>query len=229
MARRLREERVLLLLDGVEPLQDASGALRDAALRALLQELATGHRGLVVCTTRVRMDFPEAVSLDLDNLTAEQGATYLGSLKVEGTDRELRQASQEYWNHALALTLLGTYLVDFCGADIRRRVEIPKLMTDDTRHGAHAGRVIDAYDRRFTGRPESDILRALGYFDRPAEPAALKLVLPAMEDRKYRAAKTTARRPPHPDNRSRTASRLPSTDPRALRAGYNTRGPLAAV
>jgi tetratricopeptide (TPR) repeat protein len=40
----------------------------------------------------------------------------------------------------------------------------------------------------FSGKPEAAILRALGYFDRPAEPAALKLVLPAMEDRKYQAA-----------------------------------------
>src|ERR1017187_6116770 len=38
VARRLREERVLLLLDGVEPLQDAAGSLRDAALKGLLQE-----------------------------------------------------------------------------------------------------------------------------------------------------------------------------------------------
>ncbi len=35
VAGRLREQRVLLLLDGVEPLQDAAGALRDAALKAL--------------------------------------------------------------------------------------------------------------------------------------------------------------------------------------------------
>jgi len=41
---------------------------------------------------------------------------------------------------------------------------------------------------RFAGKPELDILRALGYFDRPAEPAALQLVLPEMEDRTYRAA-----------------------------------------
>ena len=175
---------MLLILDGVEPLQDPAGPMRDAALKALLQELATGHRGLVVCTTRVQMDIPEAVPLNLDNLTSEQGAEYLRNLKVEGTDEELQEASREYWNHALALTLLGTYLVDFCEADIRRRVEIPKLMDED----AHAHRVIAAYGRMFAGKPEVDILRALGYFDRPAEPAALKLVLPTMVDRKYRSA-----------------------------------------
>ncbi|SPF36258.1 hypothetical protein SBA4_1840036 [Candidatus Sulfopaludibacter sp. SbA4] len=182
IARRLREERVLLLLDGVEPLQDATGAMRDAALKALLQELATGHRGLVVCTTRVQMDIPEVIPLDLDNLTPEQGAEYLRSLKIEGTDDELQQASREYWNHALALTLLGTYLVDFCESDVRRRVEIPELMDE------HARRVIAAYARMFAGKPELGILRGLGYFNRPAEPAALKLVLPTMDDHKYRVA-----------------------------------------
>jgi tetratricopeptide (TPR) repeat protein len=188
VARRLREERVLLLLDGVEPLQDASGALRDAGLKALLQELATGHRGLVVCTTRVRMDIPEPIPLDLDNLTPEQGAEYLRSLKVDGTDEELRQASREYWNHALALTLLGTYLVDFCGADVRQRVEIDGLMVEDVQHGAHARRVIAAYERVFAGMPELDILRALGYFNRPAESAALRLVRAKVDYRRYQAA-----------------------------------------
>jgi tetratricopeptide (TPR) repeat protein len=195
LADRLRQERLLLILDGVEPLQDPSGAVRDSALKALLQELDTANRGLVVSTTRLRMDIPDdpprVLSLDLDNLTPEQGAEYLRHLmNIKGTDdeEELQQASREYWNHALALTLLGTYLSDFCGADIRRRVEIPKLIVEETREGAHASRVIAAYERVFAGKPELDILRALGHFDRPAEPEALKLVMPAMEDRKYRAA-----------------------------------------
>jgi tetratricopeptide (TPR) repeat protein len=192
VADRLRQERLLLILDGVEPLQDSSGALRDSALKALLQELDTANRGLVVCTTRLRMDIPDdpprVLSRNLENLTPEQGAEYLRHLKVEGTDEELQQASREYWNHALALTLLGTYLTAFCGADIRRRVEIPKLTVEEVREGAHASRVIAAYALVFAGKPELAILRALGHFDRPAEPEALKLVMPAMEDLKYRAA-----------------------------------------
>jgi tetratricopeptide (TPR) repeat protein len=188
VARRLREERVLLLLDGVEPLQDPTGSLRDLPLKALLRELETANRGLVVCTTRVRIDIPDdaprVLSIDLDNLTAEQGAEYLRYLKVEGTDEELQQASGEYWNHALALTLLGTYLVDFFEGDIRRRIEIPRLSADN----AQAQLVIAAYERLFAGKPELDVLRALGYFDRPAEPPAVKLVLPTINDRVYRAA-----------------------------------------
>jgi hypothetical protein len=107
---------------------------------------------------------------------------------VVGTNDELLQASNEYWNHAQALTLLGTYLVDFCGADVRRRIEIQKLLVEESQYGAKARRVIAAYERMFAGRPEADILRALGYFDRPAAPAALRLVLPEIEDRRYRAA-----------------------------------------
>ena len=174
----MRTERVLLWLDGVEPLQETSGALRDAALKALLQELATGQLGLVVCTTRIRMDIPDSTSLDLDNLTPAQGGEYLRTLRVAGTDDELQQASQEYWNNALAITLLGAYLIDFCGGDIRRRVEIAQLMVDDAEHGADARRVIAAYAEMFAGKPELDILCALGYFNRPAEPEALKLVQP---------------------------------------------------
>lgn len=150
VARHLREERMLLILDGVEPLQESAGTLRDLRLKALLQELDTANRGLVVCTTRVRLDIPDdvprALSIDLDNLTPEHGAQYLRRLKVQGTDEELQQASGEYWNHALALSLLGTYLVDFCGADVRRRIEIPELMVEEVEHSAHARRVMAAYD-----------------------------------------------------------------------------------
>jgi tetratricopeptide (TPR) repeat protein len=88
----------------------------------------------------------------------------------------------------LALTLLGTYLVDFCGADVRRRVDIPQLMVEEAKEGAHARRVIAAYDRMFAGKPELAILRALGYFNRPADPAALRLVRSKIDYRQYQAA-----------------------------------------
>jgi tetratricopeptide (TPR) repeat protein len=193
LAEHLRNTRVLLLLDGCEPLQDATGDMKDSALKALLQELATQNKGLVICTTRVRIndvpdDPPRAQSIDLDNLDPEHGAEYLRHLGVEGTEEELREASKAYGNHALALTLLGTYLVDFCEKDVRRRIEIPKLMIDEVKAGAHARHVMEAYARMFAGKPELEFLRALAYFDRPAEPAALKLVLPAMQDLKYKSA-----------------------------------------
>src|ERR1017187_8571634 len=193
LVARLRRERALLILDGVEPLQDPSGGLRDLALKALLQELAARNAGVVLATTRVRLtdvpdDEPHALSLDLENLAPADGARYLAHLGVRGPEDELRAASEAYENHALALTLLGTYLVTFCEADIRRRADIRELEVPDIKPGRHARKVMASYARMYEGEPELEILRALGYFDRPAELAALKLVLPAMEDRKYRAA-----------------------------------------
>src|ERR1017187_7401900 len=193
LVARLRRERALLILDGVEPLQDPSGGLRDVALKALLQELAARNAGVVLATTRVRLtdvpdDKPQALSLDLENLAPADGARYLAHLGVRGPEEELRAASEAYENHALALTLLGTYLVTFCEADIRRRADIRELEVPDIKPGRHARKVMASYARMYEGEPELEILRALGYFDRPAEPEALKLVLPAMEDRKYRAA-----------------------------------------
>lgn len=192
VANHLREEKMLLILDGIEPMQDSTGFLSDSALKALLQELSTKNAGLVLCTTRVRLDLPDdpprVLSVDLDNLTLEYGAEYLRHLAVHGEQQELEQASKDCGNHALALTLLGTYLVDFLHGDIRHRVEIRELMVDDLKYGAHARRMMAAYERMFQGKPEAAILRALGYFDRPAEPAALKLVLPMMKEREYQAA-----------------------------------------
>ena len=193
LAEKFRQDKVLLLLDGVEPLQDSSGDMKDQALKALLQELDTHNAGLALCTTRVRLtDLPDdgdrARSWDLDNLSPEAGLAYLRKLRVEGEDRELKQASKDYGHHALALTLLGRYLVDFCEGDVRREVEIPKLMVDEVKHGGHARRVMAAYEKTFARKPELDMLKGLGYFDRPAEPAALKLVLPKLPPIKYKAA-----------------------------------------
>jgi tetratricopeptide (TPR) repeat protein len=148
-------------------------------------------------------DPPRAQSIDLDNLDPEHGALYLRHLGVEGTDEELRQASMAYGNHALALTLLGTYLVDFCDKDVRRRIEIPQLMVDEVKAGAQARHVMEGYARLLAGKPELEILRALAYFDRPAEPAALKLVLPVMPSLRYKAAL----------NRLRAARLIRTADP----------------
>jgi hypothetical protein len=181
LVERLRQERVLLILDGIEPLQDPGGSLRDLALKALLQELAVRNAGMVLCTTRLRLtdvpdEDPRALSRDLDNLDPEDGARYLRFLGVRGPQDELREASEAYGNHALALTLLGTYLVTFREGDIQYWVDIRQLQDEEIGPGRHARKVMASYANIYHGRPELDILRALGYFDRPAEPEALKLV-----------------------------------------------------
>jgi tetratricopeptide (TPR) repeat protein/DNA-binding winged helix-turn-helix (wHTH) protein len=194
IAERLRNEKILLILDGLEPLQESTGDLRDTSLKALLQELATANDGMVLCTTRLRVkdipdDMPRTQSLELENLPQQEGGEYLRHLGVLGEWHELLHTSADFGNHALALTLLGHYLTLFCEGWVRRRSEIPALLVDEVEHGPHARRVMRAYARMLEGKPELEFLFALGFFDRPIEPKILRLVLPSsMDEIKYAVA-----------------------------------------
>lgn len=97
-------------------------------------------------------------------------------LRAQGTrgdDDELEQAVEEYGGHALALTLLGSYLSDVYGGDIRRRGDIESL-EGEARHGEHAERVMLAYEKWLGDGIELAILRLLGLFDRPAVGASIQ-------------------------------------------------------
>ncbi|MCX6028727.1 MAG: hypothetical protein NT169_05420 [Chloroflexi bacterium] len=182
LAELVQQRRTLLILDGLEPLQNPppveAGRIKDPGLRCLLRSLAHGQPGLCVVTTRLPLDdlreFTGAthVQVDLEQLTPEAGAEYLRKLGVRGNTGELRETAAEYGGHALALTLLGGLLTDMCGGDVRRCHEIGPL-EGDSQAGGHAGRVMAAYERWFGPGPERAILQMMGLFDRPADGPAL--------------------------------------------------------
>lgn len=186
LAELIRRERTLLILDGLEPIQfppgPQFGRLKDLGMVALLKELAAHNPGLCICTSRLPLtdleDYGNAgvLSIDLDNLTPESGGQYLAALRVQGYDTELRQASVEFDSHALALTLLGNYLVKRRGGDIRKRDTIPPLVEYDASKGGHARRILSQYEALFKGKPELSVLRTLGLFDRPADAGALRVL-----------------------------------------------------
>jgi len=181
LAELIRREKTLLVLDGVEPLQQPpnhplAGRLKDPGLAALLKSLAGSNPGLCVVTTRERIadleSFPKAApQLNLETLSPEAGAELLRQLGVKGKD-SVRAASAELGNHALALTLFGNYLGRAYGGDVRKRREVD-LGQADERQGGHALRVIGAYTRWLGEGRELAILRLLGLFDRPAAKEAL--------------------------------------------------------
>jgi len=181
LAELVRREKTLLVLDGVEPLQHPpgplAGRLKDPGLAALLKSLAGGNPGLCVVTTRERIadleSFPRtAPQVDLETLSPEAGAELLRRLGVKGKDSELRAASVDLGNHALALTLFGNYLGRAYGGDVRRRREVD-LGQAAERQGGHALRVIRAYVGWLGEGRELAILRLVGLFDRPAAKEAL--------------------------------------------------------
>src|SRR4029077_8901545 len=120
LAKLIAHRRTLLVLDGLEPLQNPpgpqEGRLREAALQALLRELAAFSKGLCIITTRLPVaDLADhagtpAPRRDLEQLSSDAGAKLLRALAVKGDEVELRTASDEFSGHCLALALLGSYL-----------------------------------------------------------------------------------------------------------------------
>jgi nucleoside phosphorylase/tetratricopeptide (TPR) repeat protein len=203
LARAVARQRTLLVLDGVEPLQHPpgpqGGRLRAPGVAALLNVLVSaGHPGLALLTTRERLtDLDEyersaehptgaVIRHDLGNLTPEDGARLLHRLGVRRAgaggigddDVELLQVSQEVGGHALALTLLGRYLSQAHGGDVRKRDQVSFEAADAETQGGHAFRVMEAYGKWLGSGGESGqralaVMRLLGLFDRPAEAGCL--------------------------------------------------------
>ena len=226
LARVIGARRALLILDGLEPLQYAPtsptpGELKDQGLAALLKGLATTSQGLCIVTTRYA--FPDlraflgksVQEVRLTRLSTAAGVALLQSLRVRGSllKNIASPDGRTYWNefeklvedvngHALTLNLLGSYLRDAHGGDIRRRILI-KLEEADARNERrdHAVHVMDAYvhwmapagyqtwlrclfsrrerESHSEGRRALALLRVMGLFDRPATPDCLTALLRA--------------------------------------------------
>jgi serine/threonine protein kinase len=187
LAKLISHRRTLLVLDGLEPLQNPpgpqEGRLREPSLQALLRELAAFYTGLCVITTRIPVadiadhEQTSVLRRDLEQLSSDAGAKLLRALGVKGHEAELRNASAEFNGHCLALTLLGSYLTDAYNGDIRCRKEVSERLAHDVRQGAHARRVMESYQIWFGEGPELSVLRMLGLFDRPADEKALEALL----------------------------------------------------
>ena len=191
LAGLIAAESTLLVLDGLEPLQqppgDYGGEFKDPAMKALLRALAVRNPGLCVLTSRTDItDLKEFEHADgsclrhpLHALDADAARHLLRELGVRGPDPELDEAIVSFKGHAYDLNLLGNYLAK-CTPDheIRRWKEILLLEEDGHVHGrpeanghkeGHGRRMLRAHER-WLGPDTAAvaILRLLGLFDRPA-------------------------------------------------------------
>lgn len=184
LANLVGKQRTLLILDGLEPIQQPpirgakTGRLKDDSVLALLRGLATVNPGLCVITSRLPVsDLTDCESytvrqINLEHLSPTAGAKLLEAGGVVGEEDELEQASIEFGGHALALTLLGSYLRIAHQGNIARRDKVD-ILKQDEEEGGHAKRVMASYERWFSGQPELAVLRIIALFDRPADGAAL--------------------------------------------------------
>lgn len=185
IAEAMAERLVLLVLDGVEPLQygldKQQGELKDAGLRALLRRFASTPpgqtHGLIVLTSRLsvkdiaRWQNDAAPVVDVEKLSDDAGAALLRDNGVWGTDKELRAAAHDFGGHPLALGLLASFLKETQTGDVRRRDRIRAFFADpeNPRHD-HAKRVMESYEKEWlAGQPLLlAIMHVVGLFDRPA-------------------------------------------------------------
>jgi hypothetical protein len=180
LAGLIRRHRTLLVLDGIEPLQyppgdPQAGRLKDQALEALLLSLAADNPGLCVLTTREHLKNIENQATTeeqkLDKLVKGAAIALLRHLQVVGTDEELAAAWKDADGHALTLQLLGRFLADAHGGDIRHYKEVRIEQADQERQGRSAFKVMLAYERWLqSAGPERQrelaLLRLTGLFDR---------------------------------------------------------------
>ncbi|MFC1475372.1 TIR domain-containing protein [Candidatus Zixiibacteriota bacterium] len=184
LADFIKNHRTLLILDGLEPLQDPSperlGCIKDRGLEYLIKELANQNRGLCVLTTRLTvadiddLEGKTVERIDLSHLPDEAGCELLRKLGVKNaTDDELLEVVHELAGHALALTLLGRYVAVKYKGDIRQRDKIPAL-AKEKKQGEHARQIMELYAKWYKNKPELELLHIMGLFDRPAPGGAIK-------------------------------------------------------
>ena len=160
LAELIGKRRVLLILDGLEPLQYSPtspmpGQLMDLGIFALLKGLAANSHGLCIVTTRysvidLRTYWNDtALEIKLLRLSQSAGVALLKRQGVRGMPKEFTTLVEDVKGHALTLTILGSYLRDAHAGDIRKRDLVKLEEADEEELGGHAFRVIDAYVRWF--------------------------------------------------------------------------------
>jgi tetratricopeptide (TPR) repeat protein len=184
----VQKQKTLLVLDGLEPLQQSApppGKIRDSALSQLINDLAVQNPGLLVITSR--LPIPELKTWKTVNqhliefFQPEEGAALLAKLGVLGSIAELQQTAKDFGGHGLALVLLATWLNRLHGGDVRHCKEIALLDATDIEYSAaHAQRVMVSYEK-FFGKNSAEIafLMLLSLFDRPATQKELSVLYQA--------------------------------------------------
>jgi tetratricopeptide (TPR) repeat protein len=188
LAQLIGQQRTLLVLDGVEPLQHPpgplAGELKDPALATLLKGLARSNSGLCIVTTRERvadlapLHNTTAPEWQLHHLSTLAGVELLKTLGVRGTESEFKRLVEDVRGHALTLNLLGRYLAKAHGGDIRKRDQVKFEKADAATQAGYAFTTIGAYEKWLNeggtdGARQLAVLRLLGLFDRPAEAGCL--------------------------------------------------------
>lgn len=179
----LSKQRYLFILDGLEVLQhpegDDYGLLTSIELREFLRNFAAGgHESFCLISSRAPLldliDFTTYTHRDVRHLSPQEGRNLLRNLGVKGSDAALNQVVADWEGYALVLSLLGAYLVDRYGGDVKYIRDIPPPTANETRYD-RVHRVLRRYDEHLKAA-EREFLMVLSVFRLPILEQAFKPV-----------------------------------------------------
>lgn len=180
LAELFCQQKTLLVLDGLEPMQYPPGVmqgkLKDQSLIVFLKYLAFNLDGLCVITSRVPIaEIKNAKRHDLGRLSKDAGLQLFAKWDIKGSEKEKIDAIEEVKGHALTLTLLASYLNVACDGAINKRDTIDHLIEENLDDGEHAKHVMNSYEKWLgqSGNPDLNILYLMSLFDRPADQKAV--------------------------------------------------------
>lgn len=183
LAGVLHGGRYIFILDGLEALQhqagDQHGLLKNHDLRQFLEFFASpDHKSFCLITSRITMQdlmkYTSYRQYDVERLNADDGRDLLKELGVIGSNIELDKLVVEWDGHALALSLLASYLVDRYHGDITRIGDLPILNADEPRY-SRVRRVLDRYDGPLN-EYERAFMKFFSAFRLPVDETAFSIV-----------------------------------------------------
>lgn len=183
IAGMLYSGRYIFVLDGLEAMQwqggDSVGLIKNQYLKELMKFFAApGHNSFCLSTSRLLLldliDYISYTQYEVGRLSAKDGRELLRKQGVLGNDSELDKLVKEWEGHALTLTLLGSYLKDYCTGDIGQIATIPSPIADEIQYN-RVHNILRSYDRLF-GKPEQAFLMLFSAFRVPVSDKAFDLV-----------------------------------------------------
>ncbi len=174
------EQTHLLVLDGLERIQSegkgdgrAWGELEDHRLKNLLRSIAAGlGKTRAIITSRFKLsdlaqwEHRGYHGIELDILDAPGALSLLRAWQVKGTDATLQALAESLGRHALSVSVLGSYLKNYCKGDPAAAAEfqLEDSGRDDSQ-AAKLARILTGYAQNLSA-DERDLLIRMSIFPR---------------------------------------------------------------
>ncbi|MCP4695981.1 MAG: hypothetical protein GY862_03895 [Gammaproteobacteria bacterium] len=171
LAELLGEHPAIMLLDGIEALQDRDGKVHDAGLHELLaraQQDGLANNSLLVLSSHHPLpEFAKPANIcraavqsrDLPPLSEDESMALLRCLGVQGRDRELREAAMRMEKHPLTLALMGGLLKRRYRGRIQEYVRVLRVLEEHPAdkekdpEAERARRILAFYEQKYWGKP----------------------------------------------------------------------------